>query len=145
MAFGYVTYKTFAPVNLIGGNLTNFEGCGLSLDGQGLVVPAKDETSQPYAILAVGCDSITPGTYPSAPVAGSLEVIDQIGCAVQAIASEAGSITAGQYVTVDGAATLQGSFKTSTMTAGEYVWGLALTGCGPEEQFIFRFQPFIVP
>lgn len=146
MAFGYVTYKTFAPVNQIGSNLTNSEGCGLTLTTDATVYVATSETDIPYAILAVGCDSITPGTYPSAPVAGSLEVIDQLGCAVQALASDSGAIVAGQFVYIDSAASVPGSFKDAGGAgAGDYVWGLALTSCAAGEQFIFRFQPSIVP
>jgi len=144
MAFGYVTYKTFAPVNQIGGNLTNSEGCGLKLDAEGTVSLAVTTGSLPYAIVAVGTDSITPGTYPSAPVAGSLEVIDQLGCAVQALASDAGSISAGDYVQIDPAASVPGSFKANNApTGGSFVWGIALTDCAADEQFILRFQPFI--
>lgn len=144
MAFGYVTYKNFAPVNLIASNLTNSEGCGLKLDAEGTVSLAVTQGSVPYAIIAVGTDSITPGTYPSAPVAGSLEVIDQLGVAVQVRASDAAGVSAGDYIQIDSAATVPGSFKTdNTPTAGTFVWGLALTDCAADEQFILRFAPFI--
>ena len=148
MAFGYVTYKNFAPVNLIGSNLTNSEGCGLSLAGAGSVELAADETYAPYAIVAVGTDSITPGTYPSSPVAGSLEIIDQLGVAVQARASDAGGISAGDTVVIDGSASVTGAFKTNGIPAdGDYVWGIALTDCAADEQFILRFAPYraVVP
>tara|TARA_R110000868_G_scaffold143816_2_gene362362 strand:+ start:1390 stop:1842 length:453 start_codon:yes stop_codon:yes gene_type:complete len=144
MAFGYVTYKNFAPVNQIASNLTNSEGCGLKLDGEGEVSLATDLTSLPYAIVAVGTDSITPGTYPSAPVAGSLEVIDQLGVAVQVRASDAGAISAGKLVIIDDAASVPGSFKmTNSPADGNYVWGVALTACAANEQFILRFSPYL--
>jgi hypothetical protein len=54
MAFGYVTYKNFAPVNQIASNLTNSEGCGLKLDAEGTVSLAVTTGSVPYAIVAVG-------------------------------------------------------------------------------------------
>jgi hypothetical protein len=143
MAFGYVTYKNFAPVNLIASNLTNSEGCGLKLDAEGTVSLAVTTGSLPYAILAVGCDSITPGTYPSAPVAGSLEVIDQLGVAVQVRASSAGSIAAGDYIMID-ATDADGSFVAdNTPASTKFVWGIALTDCSAGEQFILRFAPFI--
>jgi hypothetical protein len=144
MAFGYVTYKNFAPVNLIASNLTNSEGCGLKLDAEGTVSLAVTQGSVPYAIIAVGTDSITPGTYPSAPVAGSLEVIDQLGVAVQVRASDAGAISAGDYIQIDPAASVPGAFLAdNTPTAGTFVWGMALTDCAADEQFILRFAPFI--
>lgn len=144
MAFGYVTYKNFAPVNLIASNLTNSEGCGLKLDAEGTVSLAVTQGSLPYAIIAVGTDSITPGTYPSAPVAGSLEVIDQLGVAVQVRASNAAGVSAGDYIQIDSAASVPGSFKAdNTPTSTTFVWGIALTDCAANEQFILRFAPFI--
>lgn len=143
MAFGYVTYKTFAPVNIIGSDLTGSEGCVLKLSGEGSVYLANTQGDLPYAIVAVGAATVD-GTYPGAPVAGSLEVIDQLGCAVQAQASDADSIYAGDLIQIDPAASVPGSFKTdNTPTAGTYVWGIALTDCSAGEQFILRFAPFI--
>lgn len=144
MAFGYVTYKNFAPVNSIASNLTNSEGCGLRLTAEGRVAVATTQAHIPYAIVAVGTDSITPGTYPSAPVAGSLEVIDQLGVAVQVRASDAGAIAAGDLIMIDAAATVPGSFLANNApTSTKYVWGMALTDCAADEQFILRFAPFI--
>jgi hypothetical protein len=144
MAFGYVTYKNFAPVNQIASNLTDSEGCGLKLDAQGTVSLAVTTGSVPYAIVAVGTDSISPGTYPSAPVAGSLVVIDQLGVAVQVRASNAGAINAGDYIMIDPAATVPGSFLAdNTPASTKFVWGIALTDCAAGQQFILRFAPFI--
>jgi len=142
MAFGYVTYKNFAPVNEIASNLTNSEGCGLRITAEGRVALCTTQSHIPYAILAVGADSITPGTYPSAPVAGSLEVIDQLGVAVQVRASSAGAIVAGDFIQID-ASDANGSFLAdNTPTATTYVWGMALTDCAASEQFIMRFAPY---
>lgn len=145
MAFGYVTYKTFAPVNTIFSDLTGSEGCGLKLyTVEGGVEVATASTDIPYALLAVG--ATTPdGTFPGQPVAGSLEVVDQIGCAVQVTASGAGSISAGEFVAIDNSAA-DGTFvslSNQAFTTGSWAWGLALTSCNPGEQFILRFQPFI--
>jgi hypothetical protein len=144
MAFGYVTYKNFAPVNQIGSDLTNSEGCGLTLASEGSVELAEQTNYIPYAIIAVGTDSITPGTYPSAPVAGSLEIIDQLGVAVQVRASDAGAINAGDRISIDSAASVPGAFKANNIPVdGDYVWGLALTDCSADEQFIMRFAPYL--
>ena len=143
MAFGYVTYKNFAPVNEIASNLTNSEGCGLRITGPGRVALATTQAHVPYALVAVGTDSITPGTYPSAPVAGSLEVIDQLGVAVQVTNSAAGAIVAGDLIQIDPAAA-NGTFTAdNTPTGGTYVWGMALTSCAASEQFILRFNPIV--
>lgn len=142
MAFGYVTYKNFAPVNIIASDLTGSEGCGLKLDGEGAVSLAVTQGSLPYAIVAVGAATVD-GTYPGAPVAGSLEVIDQLGCAVQVQASDASNVTAGDLIQIDPAASVPGSFLAdNTPTAGTYVWGIALTDCSAGEQFILRFAPY---
>jgi len=142
MAFGYVTYKNFAPVNEIASNLTNSEGCGLRITAEGRVALCTTTAHVPYAILAVGADSITPGTYPSAPVAGSLEIIDQLGVAVQVRASSAGAISAGDFIQID-ASDADGSFLADNSPTGStYVWGIALTDCEAEEQFIMRFAPY---
>jgi hypothetical protein len=143
MAFGYVTYKTFAPVNIIASNLTGSEGCGLKLDGEGAVSLAVTQGSLPYAIVAVGA-STPDGVYPGQPVAGSLEVIDQLGCAVQATASTTGAIAAGDFVLID-SSDANGTFVSAANqapTTGDVVWGLALTDCAAGEQFILRFQPY---
>ena len=143
MAFGYVTYKNFAPVNIIASNLTGSEGCGLKLDGEGAVSLAVTQGSLPYAIVAVGAATVD-GTYPGAPVAGSLEVIDQLGVAVQVQASDAGAIAAGDTIQIDPAASVPGSFKAdNTPTGGTFVWGTALTDCAAGEQFILRFNPIV--
>ena len=143
MAFGYVTYKNFAPVNSIASNLTGSEGCGLKLDSQGAVSLAVTQGSVPYAIVAVGSSTVD-GSYPGAPVAGSLEVIDQLGVAVQVQASNAAGISAGDLIQIDSAASVPGSFlRDNTPTAGTFVWGMALTDCSAGEQFILRFAPYI--
>ena len=147
MAFGYVTYKTFAPVNTIFSDLTGSEGCGLKLyTVEGGVEVATAATDIPYALLAVG--SATPdNTYPGQPVAGSLEVVDQLGCAVQVKASTTGAISAGEFVLID-SGDANGTFVSLANQAaatGDWVWGLALTSCQAGEQFIIRFQPFVTP
>jgi hypothetical protein len=145
MAFGYVTYKNFAPINSIVQDLTGSEGCGVYLyETEGRIKLATGASVIPYGLVAVG--SSTPdGQYPGAPVAGSLEVVDQIGCAVQVRASDTGSISAGDLVLID-TADANGTFVSVANQApatGDWIWGLALTDCEAGEQFILRFQPYI--
>ena len=149
MAFGYVTYKTFAPVNTIVQDLTGSEGCGVYLYTSGgtaeaTIKVATASTNVPYALIAVG--STTPdNTYPGQPVAGSLEVVDQLGCAVQVKASTTGAISAGEFVAIDNS-DADGTFVTlgnQAPASNSWSWGLALTDCQAGEQFIIRFQPFI--
>jgi len=145
MAFAYVTYKNFAPINLIKTDLTNREGCGLALSSgtEGQVAVAVGNDVVPYGVVVVGAGSID-GTYPGTPVAGSLEIVDMVGVAIQARASDAGAIAAGKLVQIDTGASVPGSFKANNApTTGDYVWGLALTSCAADEQFIMRFLPYI--
>ena len=145
MAFSYVTYKTFAPVNSITADLTGSEGCGVKIfTTEGRIKLATGTTDVPYALVQVG--STTPdGVYPGAPVAGSLEVVDQLGCAVQVKASTTGAINAGAFVLID-TSDANGTFVSianQPAATGDWIWGLALTDCAASEQFIMRFQPYV--
>jgi hypothetical protein len=136
MAFGYLPYKTPNPINLIGSDLTSFEGHGVYLTAEGEITLATSKLEIPYGVIAVGCDSETPGEYPSAPIAGSLEIVDSIGCVVQATAG-LGGVFAGSQVSIGPAS----HFVDDTQIAGDWVWGLALTSATAGQQFLMRFQP----
>lgn len=140
MAFGYLPYKTPNPINLIGSDLSSFDGHGVYLSAEGEITLATSKYEIPYAVIAVGCDSETPGEYPSAPIAGSLEIVDSIGCVVQAQAG-LGGVVAGALVTIGPAS----HFVLDSEVAGEWVWGLALTSAPSGQQFLLRFQPAKTP
>lgn len=140
MAFGYLPYKTPNPINLIASDLSSFEGHGVYLSAEGEITLATSKLDIPYAVIAVGCDSETPGEYPSAPIAGSLEIVDSIGCVVQAQAG-AGGVVAGSLVTIGPAS----HFVAESEVAGDWVWGLALTSAPSGQQFLLRFQPAKTP
>jgi len=147
MAFSYVTYKNFAPINSILTTFVDSEGCGVNLtagvEGQVKIATSNNAALIPYGVVVVGAASID-GVYPGTPVAGSLEIVDMVGVAIQARASDAGAIAAGKLVQIDTGASVPGSFKANNSpTTGDYVWGLALTSCAADEQFIMRFLPYI--
>lgn len=136
MALGNLTYKTPNPINLIGSDLTNYEGCGVALTGPATVNLATAKTDIPYGVIVVGADSITPGTYDSQVAASALELVDAVGCVVQALAGT-GGVTAGAEVSISASA----DFVAASSTAGDWVWGLALTDANAGEQFLLRFAP----
>jgi len=152
MALGNLTYKTPNAINKIAQDLSGSEGCALKMEAQGVVSLAVTQGSVPYGVVVVGSASVdglywastTSTTKAQGVVAQSaLEIVDALGCVVQASASATGAIAAGDYIQVD-AATADGRFKAdNTPTAGTFVWGMALTDCAASGQFVLRFAPFI--
>jgi hypothetical protein len=146
MALGATTYKTTNIINLIGQDLTSKEGCGLKLHAANSVELATASTEIPYAVVVTGTDSVTPGTYPSAIGDASLELVDQLGCCVQVLISSQSNVAAGEFLLID-AADADGTFTGSASyipTAGDWVWGYALTDAAAGEQCLMRFQPSAV-
>lgn len=139
MALGPLTYKTPAQITSIAADLSGSEGCGLTLTTatQGRVEIANAPADQPYGIVVVGADSVAGGAGPIA--AGALEIVDAIGCVVQAQAG-AGAITVNMLLTVNSS----GQFITATgnVAVGENYWGIALTAAPAGGQFLMRFQPY---
>ena len=152
MALGNLTYKTPNAINKIAQDLSGSECCALKLDAQGVVSLAVTTASQPYGVVVVGSTSVD-GLYWASTNAttkaqgvvaqSALELVDALGCVVQASASATAAIAAGDFILVD-AATADCRFKTNNSPAsGSYVWGIALTDCAASGQFVLRFAPFI--
>lgn len=146
MALGPTTYKTTNIITSIGSNLTDYEGCGVVLVQANEVDLATTPAAVPYGIIVTGTDSLTPGTYPSAIGDASLELVDQLGCAVQVQIGTNFAVAANELLYVDGTIG-NGSFIGSanyTPSAGDWVWGIALTDADAGEQCLMRFQPMFV-
>jgi hypothetical protein len=146
MALGATTYKTPNIINLIGGDMTAKEGCGVTLPygTPNLVDLATATQAPPYGIIVTGTDSITPGTYPSAIGDAALELVDQLGCVVQVLVSN--TILAGDFLLID-SNDADGTFTSTTnqpAAAGDWLWGLALTNAAAGEQCLMRFQPLVI-
>lgn len=139
MALGNLTYKTPNPITNVGGNLTAFEGCGVTLADVYTVELANATSDLPYGIIVVGADSITPGTYPSQVAASALEIVDAYGAVIQAKAG-AGGVAVGDSLQVTSA----GAFVAAAGAANTYVWGYALTPAAAGQQFLMRFAPYKV-
>jgi hypothetical protein len=152
MALGNLTYKTPNAINKIAQDLSGSEGCALKLDAQGVVSLAVTTASLPYGVVVVGSTSVDGNYWASTNATtqaqgvvaqSALEIVDALGCVVQASASATGAIAAGDYIQVD-AATADGRFEANNAPAvGSYVWGIALTDCAASGQFVLRFAPFI--
>ncbi len=137
MALGYTTYKTPNPITDVTANLTDYEGHGVFLSDVGEITLATAKTDIPYGVIVVGADSVNGGAGPVA--ASALEIVDALGCVVQAVAGT-GGVSAGTLVSIGAAS----HFVAASTTPGDYVWGLALQSAAAGEQFLMRFQPFKV-
>jgi hypothetical protein len=143
MALGATTYKTPNPIFSINSDLTDKEGCGVYLDGANTLTVASLTTDVPYGIVVAGCNNLGDGSKDVA--ASALELVDQLGCVVQVTISPEDLVVAGQFLYIDDAVQ-DGTFTyvyQPNLTAGTWIWGLALTDAGPGEQCLMRFQPMI--
>jgi hypothetical protein len=143
MALGATTYKTPNIINKIGSDMTDKEGCGVYLTVANTVDLATGTSDIPYGIIVTGTDSLTPGTYPSAIGDAALELVDQLGCVVQVLASSQFAIIAGDAILID-STDADGTFTNTSdqpVGQGDWVWGYALTDAAQSEQFLMRFQP----
>ena len=142
MALGATTYKTPNPIFSINSDLTDKEGCGVYLDGANTLTVATMPTDVPYGVVVAGCNSLDDG---SKVVAGSaLELVDQLGCVVQVTISSEDVVSAGQFLYID-SSVQDGTFThvyAPNLSVGDWIWGLALTDAGPNEQCLMRFQPY---
>lgn len=146
MALGATTYKTPNIINGIFSNLTDKEGCGVTLvyGYPNQVNLATDPSEFPYGVIVTGTDSLTPGTYPSPIGDASLELVDQLGCVVQVRISSNGSVVAGDPLGIDSSDS-DGTFNSDGNTSfpqGTWIWGYALTDAASGEQCLMRFQPY---
>ena len=145
MALGHTTYKTPNAIFTIGSDLTNCEGFGVTLTGQGAVALASATTDTPYGIVTVGGPSEDGVTYPGLIGGSSVEFVDMLGCTVQVQISGNGGVNAGEFVLIDISA--PGTFVSANnviVAEGDWFWGLALTNCAAGEQCLIRLQPFQV-
>jgi hypothetical protein len=139
MALGSLTYKTPVKIALIGSNLTDKAGFIVSLTDEERVGLCTTAATRPYGVIVVGCDSLTPGTYPSQIAAGALEIVDAYGATIVAMAGGTG-VTFGSSVTVLGTGACQDS---PALGAGEWSVGYALSAAAAGESFLLSFQPVV--
>jgi hypothetical protein len=137
MALGSLTYKTPVKIALIGSNLTDKAGFIVTLANQAGVELANAVADRPYGVIVVGCDSLTPGTYPSEIAAGALEIVDAYGATIVAMAGGTG-VTFGSAVCV----TANGDCNDApALGLNEWIVGYALSAASAGESFLLSFQP----
>jgi hypothetical protein len=139
MALGSLTYKTPVKIAGIGSNLTDKAGFIVSLTAEEVVGLTTAANLRPYGVIVVGCDSLTPGTYPSQSAAGALEIVDAYGATIVAMAGGTG-VTFGSAVCV----TATGACNDApVLGAGEWIVGFALSSAAAGESFLLSFQPVV--
>jgi len=137
MALGSLTYKTPVKIALIGSDLTNKAGYVVSLESDSGVALNVDQEVRPYGVIVVGCDSLTPGTYPSQIAAGALEIVDAYGATIVAMAGGAG-VTFGSPVAV----TSTGALEDASLVKNDWIVGYALSAAAAGESFLLSFTPY---
>ena len=136
MALGSLTYKTPVKIANIASNLTDKAGFIVSLTAPDRVALCTTLESRPYGVIVVGCDSLTPGTYPSQIAAGALEIVDAYGATIVAMAGGAG-VTFGSPVAV----TSTGALEDATLVKNDWIVGYALSAAAAGESFLLSFTP----
>jgi len=147
MALGSLTYKTPVKIAGINSDLTDKAGYIVTLLDENTVGLAAALSDRPYGVIVVGCDSLTPGTYPSQIAAGALEIVDAYGAVIVAMAGGAG-VTFGSAVTVVAPvvgppAVPGGTLEGTTAGTGDWIVGYALSSAAAGESFLLSFQPAI--
>ena len=137
MALGSLTYKTPVKIAVIGSDLTTKAGFIVKLTDESTVALCNTAVARPYGVIVVGCDSLTPGTYPSQIAAGALEIVDAYGSTIVAMAGGTG-VTFGHAVTVTATGALNDA---PALGAGEWIVGYALSAAAAGESFLLSFQP----
>lgn len=138
MALGNLTYKTPVKIAAIGSNLTDKAGFIVALTNEYTVGLCTSVGTRPYGVVVVGCDSLTPGTYPSQIAAGALEIVDAYGATIVAMAG-AGGVSFGSAVTV----TASGACEDSSAGTGDWIVGYALSSAAAGESFLLSFTPAV--
>lgn len=137
MALGSLTYKTPVKIANIASDLTNKAGFIVKLTAPDRVALCTTLEARPYGVVVVGCDSLTPGTYPSQIAAGALEIVDAYGSTIVAMAGGTG-VTFGNAVAI----TIAGTCEDAVLdTAGQWLVGYALSSAAAGESFLLSFQP----
>ena len=141
MALGPTTYKTPNIISFIKDDFTNLEGCGARLHAANTVALATSQQDVPYAVVVVGAAKNGAGTQPIEDAA--LELVDQLGCAVQVLISSNAAVVAGEFLVID-SANADGTFtgtNSQPPAQGDWLWGYALTDADAGQQCLMRFQP----
>jgi len=136
--------KIVNVIDKIDSNFTGLEGYGVTLTAVGTVGLSADQYAEPYGVIVQGCDSLTPGTYPSPIADGALELMTQIGdLAWVSISPYSRNIKVGDWLGQQGG----GQFCKfgDDLQEGFRIWGRAMTevvvAYPASGRCLMRFQP----
>ena len=134
--------KVINKITAIGCSLVGKEGYAVTLTANGTVSLCTTNNDEPYGIVVKGCDSVTPGIYPSAVVDGSLEIMSEVGqCAMVWISADSYQVTCNDWMQPD----VDSSFcNMIEILRGYYIWGIVLNDATNGTFCMFRFQPSYV-
>jgi hypothetical protein len=137
--------KIVNVIDKIDSNLTGLEGYGVTLTAPNTVGLSGGAYAEPYGVIVQGCDSLTPGIYPSPVAEGSLVVMPQIGdLAWVCISCYSSDIKVGDWL---GQKDGSGQFYLfgDDLQEGYRIWGRAMTevvvAYPASGRCLMRFQP----
>ena len=134
--------KIVNKITAIGCSLRGKEGYAVTLTANGTVSLCITGNEEPYGIVVKGCDSVTPGVYPSAVVDGSLEIMSEVGqCAMVWIGENGFDVTCNDWMQPAYDSSFCGMIE---ILRGYQVWGIAMTDSGNNAFCMMRFQPSYV-
>ena len=129
-------------ITAIGCSLVGKEGYAVTLTANGTVSLVTSFQEEPYGIVVKGCDSITPGVYPSAIVDGSLEIMSEVGqCAMVWISADSYPTSCGDWMQPASDSSFCSMLE---ILRGYQVWGIAMTDSALGTFCMIRFQPSYV-
>ena len=134
--------KVINKITAIGCSLVGKEGYAVTLTANGTVSLVTSFQDEPYGIVVKGCDSITPGVYPSAIVDGSLEIMSEVGqCAMVWIGADSLQVTCNDWMQPQSDSSFCSMLE---ILRGYQVWGFALNDATTGSFCMIRFQPSYV-
>ena len=131
----------------IGSNLTGKVGCGVTLIADNTVDLSRDSHDTPYGIIVQGCDSLTPGTYPSQIADGSLILVTKLGDFVYVEIDEGHAVVFNDWLGIALGCTgkFYSPWSEGDTAEGDMLWGTALTSVSKtatNRTCLMRFESF---
>ena len=134
--------KIVNKITAIGCSLLGKEGYAVTLTANGTVGLCITGNEEPYGIVVKGCDSVTPGVYPSAIVDGSLEIMSEIGqCAMVWVSADGLQVTCNDWMQPGSDSSFCSMLE---ILRGYHIWGIAMTDSALGTFCLMRFQPSYV-
>ena len=134
--------KVINKITAIGCSLVGKEGYAVTLTANGTVSLLTTGYEEPYGIVVKGCDSVTPGVYPSPVLDGSLEIMSEVGqCAMVWISADSLQVSCNDWMQPASDSSFCGMLE---ILRGYRIWGIALNDATSGTFCMMRFQPSYV-